>query len=37
LPDDVALLVHEQNAIVDATIRGRAQWLGTAWSPGTRH
>ena len=37
LPDNVASVVHEQNAIVDATIRGRAQWLGAARSPGSRH
>ena len=37
LPDDVVLLVHEHHAIVDATIRGRAQWFGAARRPGTRH
>ena len=37
LPDDVAVVVHEQNAIVDATIRWGAQWLGAARGPGTRH
>jgi len=37
LPDDVAVVVHEQNAIVDATIRWGAQWLGAARGSGTRH
>ena len=37
LPDDVATGVYEHNAIVDATIRRRAQWLGAARSPGSRH
>ena len=37
LPDDVVAVVHKHNAIVDATIRWRAQWLGAARGSGTRH
>jgi len=37
LPDDVAVRVHKQNAIVDAAIRGRAQRLGATRGSSTRH
>jgi len=37
LPDDVAVGVHEHNAIVDATIRWGAQWLGASRRPSSRH
>ena len=37
LPDNVPTVVHEQDAIVEATIRGRAQWFSTARRPSACH